>query len=119
MTAAKPNAQGILAALLTALFMGSTPIFGKLAIHSGVDPYTLAAIRTCLAAVLLWITYLAFFRRFLYIFPAGLLGTLAVGVVNGLGSLLYYNGLLLMDNASLAQLLNMLYVIFVMLMVRM
>jgi drug/metabolite transporter (DMT)-like permease len=98
--------------------MGTTPIFGKLALHSGFDPYTLAAIRTCLAAGLLWIVYLLFFRQYIYIFPAGLLGTLAVGAVNGFGSLLYYNGLLLLDNAALAQLLNMQYVIFAMLLVR-
>jgi drug/metabolite transporter (DMT)-like permease len=109
---------GMIAALLTPVFMGMTPIFGKLAIRSGFDPYTLAALRTCMAALLLWVVYGLFFRRYIYIFPAGLLGTLTVGAVNGLGSLLYYNGLLLLDNASLAQLLNMMYVIFVMLLTR-
>ncbi len=109
---------GLLAGLLTPVFMGMAPIFGKLAIRSGLDPYTLAAIRTAAAAAVLWVVYLIFFRRFIYIFPAGLLGTAAVGAVNGLGSLLYYNGLLLLDDASLAQLLNMLYVVFVMLLTR-
>jgi drug/metabolite transporter (DMT)-like permease len=109
---------GLIAALLTPVLMGMAPIFGKLAISSGVDPYTLAALRTCFAAALLWIVYLLFFRRYTYIFPAGLLGTVAVGTVNGLGSLLYYNGLLLLNDASLAQLLNMLYVVFVMLLTR-
>lgn len=108
----------MVAALLTPLFMGMAPVFGKLAIRSGIDPYTLTALRTCLAALLLWVIYLLFFRQFVYIFMAGLIGTIAVGVVNGLGSLLYYNGLLLLDDASLAQLLNMLYVIFVMLLTR-
>jgi len=106
---------GMLAALLTPLFMGTTPIFGKLALRSGLDPYTLAALRTSAAAALLWIVYGLFFRRYIFIFPAGLLATMAVGAVNGLGSLLFYNGLLLLDDASLAQLLNMLYVLFVML----
>jgi len=110
--------DGLIAAFLTPLLMGLAPILGKLAIHSGVDPYTLAALRTCLAATTLWVVYLLFFRRYIYIFPAGLLGTLVVGAVNGFGSLLYYNGLLLLDNASLAQLLNMLYVIFAVLLVR-
>jgi drug/metabolite transporter (DMT)-like permease len=109
---------GMIAALLTPLLMGFAPIFGKLAINSGLDPYTLAALRTCAAAGVLWIVYALFFRRFIYIFPAGLLATMAVGAVNGLGSLLYYNGLLLLNNASLAQLLNMLYVVFVMLLTR-
>lgn len=107
-----------MAALITPLLMGVAPILGKLAIHTGFDPYTLAAVRTCFAAGLLWIVYLVFFRQYIYIFPAGLLGTLAVGAVNGFGSLLYYNGLLLLDNASLAQLLNMLYVIFAVFLVR-
>jgi drug/metabolite transporter (DMT)-like permease len=110
--------KGLMAALLTPLFMGMAPVFGKLALHTGFDPYTLAAIRTCLAALALWVVYLLFFRRYTFIFTAGLLGTVAVGVVNGLGSLLYYNGLYHLDNASLAQLLNMLYVIFAMLLTR-
>jgi drug/metabolite transporter (DMT)-like permease len=109
---------GLMAALLTPVLMGMAPVFGKLAIRSGIDAYTLAALRTCLAAALLWFVYGLFFRRFIYIFPAGLIGTLAVGAVNGLGSLLFYNALLLLDNASLAQLLNMMYVIFAMLLTR-
>ncbi len=109
---------GVAAALLTPLFMGMAPIFGKLALRSGIDAYTLAALRTCLAALLLWFVYGLFFRQYTFIFPAGVLGTLAVGGVNGVGSLLYYNGLLLLDDASLAQLLSMLYVIFVMLFTR-
>jgi drug/metabolite transporter (DMT)-like permease len=106
------------AALLTPIFMGLAPVFGKLAIWSGLDAYTLAALRTCLAAALLWIVYLIFFRKFTYIFPAGLLGTFVVGTINGLGSLLFYNGLLLLDDASLVQLLNMTYVIFAILLTR-
>ncbi len=118
MSRANHRTIGIAAATLTPLFMGMAPVFGKLAIRTGVDAYTLAALRTCLAALALWAVYLLFFRRYTYIFLAGLLGTLAVGVVNGLGSLLYYNGLLLLDDASLAQLLNMTYVIFAILLTR-
>jgi drug/metabolite transporter (DMT)-like permease len=103
------------AALLTPLFMGMTPVFGKLAMRGGLDAFTLSTLRTCLAALVLWIVYLVFFRRYIFIFPAGLLGTAAVGVVNGLGSLFYYNGLLLLDNASMAQILFMTYVVFTML----
>jgi drug/metabolite transporter (DMT)-like permease len=110
--------NGTIAAFMTPVVMGLAPIFAKLAIHAGVEPFTLVMLRTCLAALILWITYGLFFRKYIYIFPAGLLGTLVVGAVNGLGSILYYNGLLLLDNASLAQLLNMLYVIFAMLLVR-
>ncbi len=118
MDQAANRAKGVAAALLTPVLMGMAPIFGKLALRSGVDPYTLTALRTCLAALALWVIFALFYRRYLYIFPAGLIGTVAVGAINGLGSLLYYNGLLLLDNASLAQLLNMLYVVFVMLLTR-
>lgn len=109
---------GLAAALLTPVFMGMTPIFGKLAIRAGMDPYTLAALRTCFAALLLWILFGLFARKYIFIFPAGLIGTFIVGVVNGLGSLMYYNGIKLLDNASLAQLLYMTYVIFAMLLTR-
>jgi len=109
---------GLAAALLTPIFMGMTPIFGKQAIHAGLDPYTLAALRTCFAALLLWILFGLFARQYTFIFPAGLIGTVIVGVVNGIGSLMYYNGLQLLDNASLSQLLYMTYVIFAMLLTR-
>ncbi len=110
--------QGLLAALITPLLMGIAPILGKVAIRAGVDPFMLAALRTCLAAGLLWIVYLIAFRKYTYIFAAGVLGTLIVGGVNGLGSLFYYNGLQLLDDASLAQLLNTVYVIFAMMLTR-
>jgi drug/metabolite transporter (DMT)-like permease len=110
--------KGLIAALTTPLLMGIAPILGKLAIRADVDPFTLAALRTGLAAVLLWVVFLIAFRKYTYIFTAGLLGTLAVGAVNGVGSLFYYNGLELLDNASLAQLLNTLYLIFAMMLTR-
>lgn len=115
----KHRIDGTIAAVMTPLVMGLAPIFAKQAIHAGVEPFTLVMLRTCLAASILWVVYGLFFRKYIYIFPAGLLGTLVVGAINGLGSILYYNGLLLLDNASLSQLLNMLYVIFAMLLVRM
>lgn len=109
----KPNrrAQGITAVLITPLFLGVAPVFGKLAILEGADPFTVAAIRTVIAALLLWVIYGLFFRRYLYIYPAGLLGCIIVGAVNGIGSLFFYGGLGLLD-ASLAQLLNGMYIVF-------
>jgi len=117
-TSTRGTRAGLVAALLTPFFMGLSPVFAKLAIRSGVDAYTLTALRTGFAALLMWVVYLLFFRRYVYIFSAGLIGTLAVGVVNGLGSLLFYNGLLLLDDASLTQLLNMTYVVFAVLLTR-
>ena len=41
--------------LMTPLFLGVAPIFGKLAINAGADSFTVAAWRTLIAVVLLWV----------------------------------------------------------------
>jgi drug/metabolite transporter (DMT)-like permease len=107
----------LVAALMSPLFLGMAPVFGKLALRGGMDPFTVAALRTALAAVLLWILYLIFWRKFIYIYPAGFLGCAVIGVVNGLGSLMYYNGLDRLD-ASVSQFLNGTYLLFVVLLTR-
>jgi drug/metabolite transporter (DMT)-like permease len=107
--------RGIIAAFLTPLFLGVAPIFGKLAITAGADPFSVAAIRTLIAVAFLWVIYGIFFRKFIYIYPAGLLGCVVLGTVNGIGSLFYYSGLGLL-NASLTQLLNGMYLVFAVLM---
>ncbi|MBI5959495.1 MAG: DMT family transporter [Chloroflexi bacterium] len=117
MTTNNVQAHPITAALLSPLFLGVAPVFGKLALRAGADPFTLAAVRTSLAAGLLWLVYLIFWRRYIYIYPAGLLGCAVIGIVNGIGSLMYYNGLERLD-ASLAQLLNGMYLVFVVLLAR-
>ncbi len=106
-----PYATGVAAAFLTPLMLGVAPIFGKQAIALGADPFTVAAVRTVIAVALLWIVYAIFFRKSIFIYPAGLLGCVVVGVVNGIGSLFYYSGLGLLD-ASLVQLLNGSYLVF-------
>ncbi len=111
------NVRGVVLGLLTPLFLGMAPIFGKLAINSGADPFTVAAWRTVVAVAALWILYSIVARRFLYIYPAGLLGCIVIGIINGIGSLFYYSGLGMLD-ASLAQLLNGTYLIFVVLLSR-
>ena len=111
------HAQGVAAAFLTPLLLGVAPIFGKQAIGLGADPFTVAAVRTVIAALLLWIFYAIFLRKSIFIYPAGLLGCVVVGVVNGIGSLFYYSGLGLLD-ASLVQLLNGAYLVFAVLLSR-
>ncbi|MCB9438482.1 MAG: DMT family transporter [Anaerolineales bacterium] len=111
------NRLGLTAALMTPLFLGLNPIFGKLAYRQGADPFTVAALRTVIAVVILWVVYYAFWRRFLFIYPAGLMNCVAIGFVNGVGSLFYYNGLSLLD-ASIAQLLNGMYLVFVVVLTR-
>jgi drug/metabolite transporter (DMT)-like permease len=100
--------RGIVATLLATLFSGLAPIIGKLAYQAGVDPVTLVAMRTALAAALLWLFYLLLWRRYIVIGWHNLLGCVGMGIANGVGSLLYYNGLLRVD-ASLAHLLYSMY----------
>jgi drug/metabolite transporter (DMT)-like permease len=103
---------GILAALSSAFFLGMAPVFGKYAINAGMHWTGVVALRTVLAALLVLVFILLTNRQFLYIYPAGLLGCLLAGGINGLGSLLYY-GALARINANLGQLLYSLYPLFV------
>jgi drug/metabolite transporter (DMT)-like permease len=108
---------GIHAALSSALFLGLAPVFGKQAINMGLPWLGVVALRTALAALLLLVLMLVFRRKYLYIYPAGLLGCLLAGGINGFGSLLYYGALGRID-ASVGQLLYALYPLFVALWLR-
>jgi drug/metabolite transporter (DMT)-like permease len=100
--------------LLSALALGTTPILGKMAYADGMNPYSLTALRTLIAAGILWLIYLSTKknRKFIYIYPAGLLISAAAGALNGVSSLLYYNGLTMID-AGVGQMLYSLYPLFV------
>jgi drug/metabolite transporter (DMT)-like permease len=113
-----PTGIALLTALSTPVFLGVAPIFGKMAIQAGFDPFTVAALRTIVAVVILWTVYALFYRKYIYIYPAGLMGCLVIGVINGIGSLFYYGGLNFLD-ASLAQLINGMYLVFAVLLSRM
>ncbi len=104
--------RGIRAALTSAVFLGLAPVFGKLAISQGMAPLAVVALRTLMATALLFVVVLIYNRRTLYIYPAGLLGCLLAGGINGLGSLLYYSALARID-ASLGQLAYSTYPLFV------
>jgi len=78
----------------------------------GLPPLFVVATRTVLAALLLFIFMLIWKRQFLYIYPAGLLGCILAGWLNGTGSLLYYSALGRID-ASLGQVVYSLYPLFV------
>src|SRR6185503_16879705 len=104
---------GINAAVLSAFFLGLAPVFGKAAMGVGkFSPLAVVALRTSLAALLLVLIIAFFKRRTLYIYPAGLLGCMMAGAVNGVGSIFYYVGLSKL-NASVAQMLYALYPFFV------
>lgn len=105
------QAQGIAAALLSAFVSGLVPIFGKQAYEAGVTPFTLVMLRTVGAAAGLWLAHLLFWRKYIYVYPFALAACLAAGLINGLGSLLFYTSLQRLD-ASLSQLLFTLYLLF-------
>lgn len=111
------TAKDVLTVFAAPVFLGFAPLFGKLAIRTGIDPFTVAAVRTAIAVAIMWTIYVIFFRRYIYIYPAGLLGCVVIGTINGIGSLFYYGGLGLLD-ASLAQLLNGMYLVFAVLISR-
>jgi drug/metabolite transporter (DMT)-like permease len=104
--------RGMVFTLLSTIFFGTAPIFGKLAYRAQVLPFTLVALRTVLAAATLWVFYLLFWRKAIRITYKNLMGCVGMGVANGVGSLLYYTGLTRIG-ASLAQLLYTLYPIWV------
>src|SRR5512136_2397081 len=80
---------GVVISLSSAVVVGWAPIFGKMAYRVGVDPFTLAALRTLLAALLLWTFYLPRWRQYIRIDWHNLLGCAGMGVINGIGSLFY------------------------------
>jgi len=105
------SGRGVTASLLSAVVLGLSPIFAKQAYGAGVPWLSVVTLRTVAATGLLWLLLLAFARQYLYIYPVGMVVCAAAGLVNGLGSLLYYGALHQLD-ASLAQLLYTLYPIF-------
>ncbi len=108
------RSKGVNAALISAFFLGMAPVFGRQAILLGLPPMAVVAIRTLAAALLLLLIMAVFFRKYLYIYPAGLLGCLLAGWVNGVGSLFYYSSLGRID-AGVGQLIYSLYPLFLVL----
>jgi drug/metabolite transporter (DMT)-like permease len=108
----KLQTRGIVAGLFSAVMLGLTPIFGKLATNGGFSPLILVTFRSGVASLLLLLIFLIFKRKFLTIYPIGLLGCALAGLLNGLGSILYYTAITRLD-ASIAQLLYSFYPLFV------
>ncbi len=101
-----------MAASTSAIFLGLAPVFGKMAISEGFSPFAVVALRTSFASIIMLIVILLFYRQYLYIFPVGLAGCFLAGIINGLGSLLYYLALQRL-HAGVGQLLYSLYPFFV------
>ncbi len=106
------NLGGVISAIVSAALLGFTPILGKLAIQAGVAPLFVVTLRTILATFLMAMTLLLMKPASFFIYPAGLLGCALAGIVNGIGSLFYYQALSLI-NANLGQLIFLTYPLFV------
>lgn len=103
---------GLWAAFASTIFLGLAPIFGRQAILWGIQPLAVVAVRTIFGAFFVFLAIFLTQRKYLYIYPAGLVGCLLAGGINGIGSLLFYSSLARI-NASVGQLLNSTYPLFV------
>jgi len=110
-------AQGHTGAVLSPIFLGLSPFFAKIAYQAGAKACTVIAMRMILAAAVLWVFYLLFARKFIRSWWLGITISALAGIINGLGSICYYQGLARID-ASLASILNITYLIFVTLLLR-
>jgi drug/metabolite transporter (DMT)-like permease len=109
--------RGYAGAILSPLFLGLAPFFAKIAYNEGAEAYTVIAMRMLLAAGVLWLAYLLFARQFIRSWWLGISVSALAGIINGLGSICYYQGLTRID-ASLASILNVSYLVFVTLLLR-
>jgi len=103
---------GLLWGLLSPLFLGLVPILAKVAYAAGVNVLTVVAFRTIIAAVLLWLGMLLFKRQLIRSSLPAVLSSMIAGAINGLGSIFFYTSLTRID-ASLGQLVNISYLVFV------
>ena len=109
--------QGMFWALLSPVFLGAIPILAKLAYAAGVGVLTVVAFRTIFAALLLWLAMFVFARHLIRSSVPAIVGSLIAGAVNGIGSLFFYASLMRID-ASLGQLINVSYLVFVTVLLR-
>ena len=115
----KPNSRafGLFWALLSPVFLGTVPILAKLAYEVNVPVMTLVAFRTISAAVILWFATIVFAPYFIKSSKPAIIGSLIAGSINGIGSIFFYASLTLID-ASLGQLINITYLVFVTVLLR-
>lgn len=109
--------RGLLGALLSPLFLGLVPILAKLAYAAEVDVLTLVALRTVFAALILWLAVALFAPHFIRSSLPAVVSSLIAGGINGIGSIFFYASLVRID-ASLGQLINITYLVFVTLLLR-
>ena len=103
---------GLLWGLLSPVFLGIVPILAKVAYAAGVNVLTVVAFRTVIAAAFLWLGMLLFKRQLIRSSLPAVLSSMIAGAINGLGSIFFYTSLTRID-ASLGQLVNISYLVFV------
>jgi len=104
--------MGIVWALLSPVFLGTVPILAKLAYASGVNVLTVVTFRTLFAAAVLWVANGLFARHYIKSSLPAVVSSLIAGGINGVGSIFFYASLTRID-ASVGQLINITYLIFV------
>ena len=109
--------EGLFWALLSPAFLGTIPILGKLAYATGADVLTVVAFRTIIAALMLWTAVFTFKRHLIRTSSPATYSSLLAGVINGIGSIFFYASLTRID-ASLGQLINITYLIYVTVLLR-
>jgi len=109
--------KGLLAAFLSPTFLGFMPIIAKIAYSYQVDVYTVAALRTIIAAGVLWLIAIWLNKGYIFSSKPAIIGSFIAGAINGLGSLFFYSSLTRID-ASMGQLINITYLIYVTLLLR-
>ncbi|MCA9916532.1 MAG: DMT family transporter [Anaerolineales bacterium] len=103
---------GLLWGLLSPIFLGTVPILAKMAYAAGVNVLTVVAFRTVIAAAILWLGMGLFKRELIRSSTPAVLSSMIAGAINGLGSIFFYTSLTRID-ASLGQLVNISYLVFV------
>lgn len=103
---------GLFWALLSPVFLGLIPIFAKIAYNEGGDVLTVVASRTIIAALLMWGGMVLFKRNLIRSSLPAIASSLFAGAINGIGSLFFYASLTHID-ASVGQLVNISYLVFV------
>ncbi|GIK57869.1 MAG: DMT family transporter [Chloroflexi bacterium] len=109
--------HGLVWALLSPLFLGIVPIFAKMAYGAGAGVLTVVTFRTLFATAVIWLTMLLFRRHLIRSSAFAIAGSMVAGGINGIGSLFFYASLNRID-ASLGQLINITYLVFVTLLLR-
>ncbi|MBE2219971.1 MAG: DMT family transporter [Anaerolineae bacterium] len=109
--------RGLFWAMMSPVFLGIIPIFAKVAYGTGVNVLTVVAFRTLFAAAVLWAGILLFARQYIRSSSPAIFSSMLAGGINGIGSLFFYASLSRID-ASLGQLINISYLIFVTILLR-